>query len=270
MNNFYRKQLEAKVVGLESQVHSSEAEMKNIRKDMEKWSHDKLVIEREKMLLKVKVETQAKTIEELEKIKRQHVMLHEEATRLRSEFYDLQANNRELARLQQIARDEVSKAKETADNERRHREEMIISHEKAISRLSRRFDEERTELIEKITTLDRENNRVRMNEVIVGTTRPITVNAYSRLKARQYSNMADQLNSVLDRLKVDDKAKAIAKTGQQTAATNGKTLGRPMRAESISARIASEQVRQHDTVRRELETIKVRQAELEKMLTKTR
>lgn len=239
--------------------------MKNVLHQMETWNHEKLAIEREKMLLKVNVETQAKTIEELEKIRRQHVLLHEDTTRLRSEFYDLQANNRELARIEQNAREEVAKTKEIVENERRNREELVIAHEKAIARLTRRFDDERAELIRKIVTLERENNRGRVNEVIVGTARPMTLNAYSRLKARQFSNMADQLNSVLDRLKVDEKAKTVDKTEQQTGAMKPKSLTNPMKVKNVIAGIPSEQ---HDTILRELEIIKTRQAELEKMLTK--
>lgn len=184
-------------------------EMEKQRRHIEQLNEIKNGQERETMLLRAKLETQASAIEELEKIRKQHIALHEEVNRLKLESYDNVVNNKELTRMNQNMKEEIVRLKEQLEEERRHLEEVNISNEKQISKISNRFDEERNELRERINRLEKENYRLRTT---IPATKPqdvyrIKASDYSRLKARQYAKIADRLNSLLEHLQVNNDPK---------------------------------------------------------------
>lgn len=180
-------------------------EIDKLRKLIEQQNDLRLSQEREIMLLRTKVDSQASSIEDLEKVRRQHLALHDEVNRLRAERYDLLATNKEVTRINQNQRDEVARLKQELEEERRVRDECRIEHEKAIGRITRRFEEERTELRDRLVQVERENQRLR-------TGKPpephIALQDYSRLKARQFARIADRLDTMLEQLRHTNSAKS--------------------------------------------------------------
>ncbi|OTF75968.1 hypothetical protein BLA29_006749 [Euroglyphus maynei] len=186
--------------------------MEKQRRHIEQLNEVKNVQERETMLLRARLETQASAIEELEKIRKQHLTLHEEFNRIKLDSYDNVVNNKELTRMNQNLKEEIVRLKEQLEEERRHLEEMNISNEKQISKISNRFDDERNELRERINRLERENHKLK---TMIPTAKQqqqqdvyrIKASDYSRLKARQYAKIADRLNSLLEHLQLGNDSK---------------------------------------------------------------
>ncbi|XP_027197822.2 uncharacterized protein LOC113792126 [Dermatophagoides pteronyssinus] len=204
-----KKSLELSLEDCLNEKRTFSLEMEKQRRHIEQLNEIKNGQERETMLLRAKLETQASAIEELEKIRKQHIALHEEVNRLKLESYDNVVNNKELTRMNQNMKEEIVRLKEQLEEERRHLEEVNISNEKQISKISNRFDEERNELRERINRLEKENYRLRTT---IPATKPqdvyrIKASDYSRLKARQYAKIADRLNSLLEHLQVNNDPK---------------------------------------------------------------
>ncbi|KAH7645401.1 hypothetical protein HUG17_0939 [Dermatophagoides farinae] len=180
-----KKSLELSLEDFQNEKRTYSLEMEKLRRQIEQLNEKKNVQERETMLLRAKLDTQASAIEELEKIRKQHLALHEEVNRLKLDSYDYVVNNKELTRMNQNMKEEIIRLKEQLDEERRHLEEVNISNEKQMMKISNRFDDERNEY----------------------------PSDYSRLKARQYAKIADRLNTLLDHLQVsndDQKENGVA------------------------------------------------------------
>ena len=220
---FNRKSLELSLEDFQNEKRTYSLEMEKLRRQIEQLNEKKNVQERETMLLRAKLDTQASAIEELEKIRKQHLALHEEVNRLKLDSYDYVVNNKELTRMNQNMKEEIIRLKEQLDEERRHLEEVNISNEKQMMKISNRFDDERNEYRERINRLEKENYRLKTT---IPTTRQqqqqqqqqqdvykIKASDYSRLKARQYAKIADRLNTLLDHLQVsndDQKENGVA------------------------------------------------------------
>lgn len=179
-------------------------EMEKLKRQMEQQTEMKNVQEREMLLLRAKLDTQLSTIEELEKIRRQHIALHEDVNRIKLESYDYLANNKELIRINQNMKEEISHLKEQLEEERRHLEEINISNEKIVSKITRRFEDEQTEIREKMKHLERENSKLKISMSKSNDVYKIRASDYARLKAKQYGKIADRLNSLLDHLKISE------------------------------------------------------------------
>lgn len=174
-------------------------EIGKIKKQYEQQNESKLEYEREIMILRTKLETQTATIEELEKIRRQHIALHEEVNRLRLETYDLIAINKELTRSEKNAKEEINKLKKDLHQERNYVDEIKLSNEKTISKLNRKIEEERQELYAKVSRLENENIKLKIN------IKPHKeVNDLNRLRTKQYTKVANHLTNLLEQLKIDE------------------------------------------------------------------
>lgn len=224
------------------------SEIERLRKQIEQCNEKRLSEERETMLLRTKLDSQAISIEELEKIRRQHMALHEETNRLRAETFDLTSTNKDLVRINQNSKEECARLKDLLEEERRNVEEMKITNEKTMSKMMRRCDEEREELRDKIHVLERENSRLKSGGKVDHRSEE-----YTRLKAKQYTKIANRLNTFLEQLKSDPQTaepKEI-KSKNYTAdlPENNDTVLVPMEA--------------HNHLKRELQKIKAKQIELE-------
>ncbi|KAI2809201.1 hypothetical protein RDWZM_003456 [Blomia tropicalis] len=194
-----RKTLELCIKEFLNEKHLLKCEIGKIKKQYEQQNESKLEYEREIMILRTKLETQTATIEELEKIRRQHIALHEEVNRLRLETYDLIAINKELTRSEKNAKEEINKLKKDLHQERNYVDEIKLSNEKTISKLNRKIEEERQELYAKVSRLENENIKLKIN------IKPHKeVNDLNRLRTKQYTKVANHLTNLLEQLKIDE------------------------------------------------------------------
>ena len=230
------------------------SEIDKLRRQLGSQNDSKLSFEHELMIVRAKVESQAETIEDLEKIRRQHVVLHEEVNRFRSECYDLVAANKELSRIGENTKEELLRMKELLEQERRNAEEARISSEKIVTKMTRRFDEERLELRDKVSALERENTKLR-----VGAQSGVEVrqglNEYNRLRAKQYSKIADRLSVLLEQLKIDDNNNSKAKK-LDNHIDNSKN-------KASTSTMVNSNPSHNDLLERELQKIQRKQAQLD-------
>lgn len=238
------------------------AQIEKLRKQIDLFNEKRLNQEREEMLLRTRLDSQTISIEELEKVRRQHVVLHEEVNRLRSEAFDSSASNKELSRMIQNNKEEYNRLKDQLDEERRNSEELKIANEKCLTKMTRRYDEERDELRKKIGQLEAENDRLKAR--LKQTPDYCKNDDHSKMRAKQYMRIADRLNAVLEQLKTDSKLQQEANMSNGiNTDTKLKLKTKPTKELDLADTTLLIPLEAHNHLKRELQKIKKRQFELE-------
>lgn len=231
-------------------------EVDKLRRQAESQNSSKNVLERELIMLQAKLESQAESIEEFEKMRRQHGLLHEELNRLRSESYDLAAANKELTRVNTNSREELARMKvelmEAMNRERQNSDELKVAQLCELTKLNRRFEEERADLREKVVALEREKAKMKVSAKSGAEIRH-GLNEYNHLRARQYSKIANRLGTLLEQLKIDE------------SETDAKEKKQKLPNKRQPSTTANEGNKLHNH-KRELDAIQMRQEELESCL----
>jgi len=150
-------------------------EMEQMKRQIENNSELRMTVERDAMILRAKVESYEINIEELDKLRRQHILLHDEVNKLKSDNSELNAINKELIRQREVYKSDFDRLKQTLDSERKQLEEFKVHSEKSLSKLRQCIEEERYDYRDKLMSLEREvirckkekdENKAKYNHII--------------------------------------------------------------------------------------------------------
>jgi chromosome segregation ATPase len=216
-------------------------EIEQLKRQIENNSELRLNVERDSMILRAKVESYQINIEELEKLRRQHISLHDELNKLKSENSQYSALNKELIRQRDQYKEEFITIKDTLDNERKHLEEFKAQSEKNLIKLKNCIEEERYDFRDKLLSLEREVLKCKKEKDEM------------KAKYRQYASIADKLQSKLEEMK--DKFE----TKRQTTHQN----------KSSQPLVGTVPLEVHNQLKKELKLMKKKQNELSQLLNCT-
>jgi chromosome segregation ATPase len=217
-------------------------EIEQLKRQIENNSELRLNVERDSMILRAKVESYQINIEELEKLRRQHISLHDELNKLKSENSEYSSLNKELVRQKDQYKEEFVRIKDTLDNERKHLEEFKVQSEKNLIKLKNCIEEERYDFRDKLLSLEREVLKCKKDK------------DETKAKYRQYASIADKLQSKLEEMKEQHKfeTKKHTKSSQPLVGTVG----------TVPLEI-------HNQLKKELKLMKKKQNELSQLLNCT-
>jgi chromosome segregation ATPase len=218
-------------------------QIEQLKRQIENNSELRLNVERDSMILRAKVESYQINIEELEKLRRQHISLHDELNKLKSENTECSALNKELLRQRDQYKEEFVRIKETLDNERKHLEEFKVQSEKNLIKLKNCIEEERYDFRDKLLSLEREVLKCKKEK------------DETKAKYRQYASIADKLQSKLEDMKEQQKIE----TKKQTTHQN----------KSSQPLVGTVPLEVHNQLKKELKLMKKKQNELSQLLNCT-
>lgn len=186
----FRSSLEGRVRETQEDKTKLKDEIDHLKKQLESNADLKLSSERDLLILRAKLESYQPNIEELDKLRRQHVVLHDELNKIKSENAENLAINRELTRQKERYKEEYERIREDLEEERKQLNDFKMQSEKSLAKLKNCLEDERSEWREQISTYERELLKREKEK------------DEARMKYKQYANIAEKLQDKLSEMRV--------------------------------------------------------------------
>lgn len=165
--------------------HKLKDEMNQLKRQIENNYELRMGLEKDLLILRAKVESHQSNIEELDKLRRQHLSLHDELNKLRSENAEYLAMNRELVRQRERYKDDFERMKLELDEERKQISQFKIQSEKHLNKLKNCIEEERTEMREKLSIVEKDAFKWKKER------------DEAKFKYKQYASLTEKLQNKL-------------------------------------------------------------------------
>ena len=150
---------ETKAVELLEEKNSYRQELDHYRKQCETINESKMALEKEAILLRAKLESMQGSQEELERLRRQQIVMFDENAKHRTEYAELNAANKELVFQKERYKEEVGRIQAELEAERKSLAEYRLRNEKQLNELRTASDEQRDEYRQRIESLQEELRR---------------------------------------------------------------------------------------------------------------
>lgn len=218
-------------------------EIQQMRRQIENMSELRLSVERDSMVLRAKVESYQINMEELEKLRRQHIQLHDVLNKLKSENTEYSALNRELIRQREQYKSDYQRIKDMLEEERKELNEFKALSDKSVVKLKNCIEEERHDFRDKLLSLEREVLRYKKEKEEL------------REKYKQYVSIADKLQTKLNEMKEKQQQKELKKFESIHPKSSQAMASLP----TVSAET-------HNQLKKELKNMKKKQKEMSQLL----
>lgn len=184
-----RTSLQTKLKDSKEEKAKLKEEIQQLRRQIENLSELRLSVERDSMIMRAKVESYQVSMDELDKLRREHTILHDDLIKLKSENTEFAALNKELVRQREQYKSDYERIKETLDEERKHIDEYKHMSDKNMVKLRNCIEEEKFDLRDRLLNLERDVMKCRKEKEEL------------KEKYKQYVIIAEKLQTKLNDIK---------------------------------------------------------------------
>ncbi|XP_054167560.1 centrosomal protein of 83 kDa-like [Oppia nitens] len=200
-----KNSMHSKIKDLKEEKTKLKEEIQQMKRQIENMSELRLSVERESMMLRAKIESHQLNIEELDKLRRQHIQLHDNLNKQKSENTEYSALNKDLIRQRDQYKSDYQRIKDILDEERKHLEEFKILSDKNVVKLKNCIEEERYDFKDKLLGLERDVIKIKKERDEL------------RTKYSKYLTIAEKLQSKLLETKEKEKQKTLESSHRKSS-----------------------------------------------------